>query len=194
MAFLDTLKNKTEDLKSRTKSMGNQLSDMARDSSEQRRLESEIKKLDADIENAYKAIGRNVFESRQAGTEPEVDARIRAVSDMLAQIAEKRKRIEAIKSQIVCPNCGKLMPAGTLFCTACGRSMEKREAPADNRPRCPRCGDIVDPGDVFCMTCGTKLGSAAAQDGSPAAATEQAPEETPAETPAEKEESEDVLS
>ena len=150
MAFLDNLVN-------RTKSMGNQLSDKARDTGEQYRLESEIRKLNGEIESAFTTLGKALFASRVDGLETDFDAPIREIIAMKEKIEEKRRRIEAIKSQIVCPNCGKLMPEGTLICTACGRSMKKRETPDDGKLRCPQCGKVIESGDAFCMKCGAPL-------------------------------------
>ena len=152
MAFFDNLKNKTI-------SMGNQVSDMARNSSEQWKLEGEIRKLNADIDAVYMAIGKAVFDERMTGEKADPEEQIRAILDLKKQIEEKEQKIDEIKSRIPCPNCGKIMPAGTNFCTYCGSPMEKQEQEPvrGEELRCPNCGRPVQPSHAFCMNCGAKL-------------------------------------
>lgn len=54
------------------------------------------------------------------------------------------------------PDCGKPVPPGQLFCTACGTPVQE---PKDMTIRCsnPACGAVVSAGQRFCMTCGTRL-------------------------------------
>ena len=158
MAFYDRFFN-------RTRNLGNNLSNKARDSSEQRRLESEIRQLNKEIESIYTELGRKLFDSKVNGTENEYDTEVQRALDLQGMISAKNQRIEEIRSQIVCPNCGRMMPAGTTICTACGKFMIKdtaEEVPAIEMhdpeiKYCPICGAANEPDAVFCNDCGTPL-------------------------------------
>lgn len=52
---------------------------------------------------------------------------------------------------VVCPSCGKTVPAGSKFCPECGKTMAATKF-------CPECGAKVSAGAKFCPECGKKLG------------------------------------
>ena len=52
---------------------------------------------------------------------------------------------------MVCPSCGKTVPAGSKFCPECGKAMSATKF-------CPECGAKVSAGAKFCPECGKKLG------------------------------------
>jgi hypothetical protein len=52
-----------------------------------------------------------------------------------------------------CPQCGRPLVPGALFCPGCGA--QARQAPAE--PVCA-CGARYKPGAVFCTSCGRRLG------------------------------------
>ena len=56
---------------------------------------------------------------------------------------------------LVCPKCGKPLPARAKFCLECGEQIGE---PATNTQEivCPACGATVPPGK-FCLECGNKL-------------------------------------
>lgn len=67
----------------------------------------------------------------------------------------------------VCPNCGKVITPGNIFCTGCGWKVEKSSNEIKETPmvieektlekRCPQCNVIVDEEQKFCISCGMKL-------------------------------------
>lgn len=52
---------------------------------------------------------------------------------------------------MVCPSCGKTVPAGSKFCPECGKAVSATKF-------CPECGAKVSAGAKFCPECGKKLG------------------------------------
>ncbi|WP_026659567.1 zinc ribbon domain-containing protein [Butyrivibrio sp. AC2005] len=70
------------------------------------------------------------------------------------------EKIRDLKGESLCPKCGKLLPKGAAFCTACGEKIQKSEpapvAPATGKV-CPNCGKQLSEDAVFCTGCGTKV-------------------------------------
>lgn len=68
-------------------------------------------------------------------------------------------------NRVICPSCGKSVPAGTKFCSYCGAPMEQTPVaaavPAEPQVRgerhCPNCGEVIEPGAKFCVKCGTRI-------------------------------------
>ena len=60
----------------------------------------------------------------------------------------------------VCPNCGKVLSEGAMFCSGCGTKFEEAAAPvAEAAPAkvfCANCGTELEEGTLFCPNCGTK--------------------------------------
>ena len=65
-----------------------------------------------------------------------------------------------ITSGKVCPNCGKTLSEGALFCSGCGTKFEEAPAAeAEETPAkafCANCGTELEEGTLFCPNCGTK--------------------------------------
>ena len=94
-------------------------------------------------------------------------------------------------SEIVCPSCGTLAPAGAVFCDNCGFDL-RHVAPsspaaspavappeaASGGPNCPVCGHPNVPGAVFCENCGAEMSA------SPASQPVSEPVAIPVEAPA----------
>lgn len=60
---------------------------------------------------------------------------------------------EAPNEKIVCPSCGKEVPAGAKFCFECGQKIEILK---EDEVICPKCGKKVHKGK-FCLECGASL-------------------------------------
>ncbi|MCR4754745.1 MAG: zinc-ribbon domain-containing protein [Lachnospiraceae bacterium] len=60
----------------------------------------------------------------------------------------------------VCPNCGKALSEGALFCSGCGTKFEAapvaEEPAAPAKVFCANCGTELEEGTLFCPNCGTK--------------------------------------
>jgi hypothetical protein len=73
-------------------------------------------------------------------------------------IARQRVLAKAKSGAASCPNCGGSIPAGTRFCTNCGKQLVT--VPIESAPAatyCPGCGKANAAGQRFCTNCGTAL-------------------------------------
>ena len=116
--------------------------------------------LDAQSESA-RIVKEALAEERKRGDELVADAS-RLLDEKLRKIDEEMKKT-AMKNSTgaVCPNCGKSVESGAVFCTFCGTRISDAEA-ADMREEipediCPNCGVQIKPGQLFCVKCGAKL-------------------------------------
>ncbi len=62
----------------------------------------------------------------------------------------------------VCPNCGKTMNPGAIFCSGCGSKYVEPKAPVpgaevDEKIFCPNCGVQLSSDSEFCPNCGNKI-------------------------------------
>ena len=59
----------------------------------------------------------------------------------------------------VCPNCGKQLSEGALFCSGCGTKFEENFVKIEKSVRviCSNCGTELDPDVAFCPNCGSKV-------------------------------------
>jgi membrane protease subunit (stomatin/prohibitin family) len=53
---------------------------------------------------------------------------------------------------ITCPGCNAAIPAGSKFCSNCGKAVP-------TGPTCPKCNAAIDPTAKFCAACGASLAS-----------------------------------
>ncbi len=62
---------------------------------------------------------------------------------------------ESTAEQVICEDCNATYPAGTNFCSKCGKPTKPLAA------TCPKCNVVLLPGAVFCHRCGTNVTSRA---------------------------------
>lgn len=175
-------------LTSKVTNVSNQLAGKAKNMSDTSRLEQDIKSLNLARQNQFTAIGKAMYDyvsGGREGDEPDYSGFIASIDDINRKIDENTRRIEEIRSQIVCPDCGKSIPAGSETCPFCGAytvkpAVQPAEAAAGTVPYyeqppvtaadvqevlCPHCGARVRPGDLFCMSCGSRLDGEGPQTG-----------------------------
>lgn len=60
-----------------------------------------------------------------SGTAADYEVIMRQIDGILQQIQEKKAAKQEIMNRVICPSCGKSVPAGTKFCSYCGAPMEQ---------------------------------------------------------------------
>ena len=66
-----------------------------------------------------------------------------------------------LQGQMVCVNCGTVIPYGSVFCRACGKKADEKQE-GDNEAdhavlKCKNCGMTLESGATFCTGCGTRV-------------------------------------
>lgn len=59
-----------------------------------------------------------------SGAAADYEVIMRQIDGILQQIQEKKAAKQEIMNRVICPSCGKSVPAGTKFCSYCGAPME----------------------------------------------------------------------
>lgn len=160
MSFLDQLSAKVN--------QGfNQVTSQTKDFTEQVKIENEIKNLEKAAQANYEELGRAMYNASRhpSGEAADYEVIMRQIDGILQQIQEKKAAKQEIMNRVICPSCGKSVPAGTKFCSYCGAPMEQTPVavavPAEpqmgGERHCPNCGEGIEPGAKFCVKCGTRI-------------------------------------
>lgn len=167
MSFLDQLSAKVN--------QGfNQVTSQTKDFTEQVKIENEIKNLEKAAQANYEELGRAMYNASRhsSGEAADYEVIMRQIDGILQQIQEKKAAKQEIMNRVICPSCGKSVPAGTKFCSYCGAPMEQTPVaaavPAEpqvhdgerqmgGERHCPNCGEVIEPGAKFCVKCGTRI-------------------------------------
>ena len=188
MSFLDQLSAKVN--------QGfNQVTSQTKDFTEQVKIENEIKNLEKAAQANYEELGRAMYNASRhssgeavsvgnvssaegaagaasSGVAANYEVIMRQIDGILQQIQEKKAAKQEIMNRVICPSCGKSVPAGTKFCSYCGAPMEQTPVaaavPAEpqvyggerqmgGERHCPNCGEVIEPGAKFCVKCGTRI-------------------------------------
>ncbi len=137
MSFLDQLSAKVN--------QGfNQVTSQTKDFTEQVKIENEIKNLEKAAQANYEELGRAMYNASRhssgeaafsgedvstgtasSGAAADYEVIMRQIDGILQQIQEKKAAKQEIMNRVICPSCGKSVPAGTKFCSYCGAPMEQ---------------------------------------------------------------------
>lgn len=120
MSFLDQLSAKVN--------QGfNQVTSQTKDFTEQVKIENEIKNLEKAAQANYEELGRAMYNASRhsSGEAADYEVIMRQIDVILQQIREKKAAKQEIMNRVICPSCGKSVPAGTKFCSYCGAPMEQ---------------------------------------------------------------------
>ena len=120
MSFLDQLS-------ARVNQGFNQVTSQTKDFTEQVKIENEIKNLEKAAQANYEELGRAMYNASRhsSGAAADYEVIMRQIDGILQQIQEKKAAKQEIMNRVICPSCGKSVPAGTKFCSYCGAPMEQ---------------------------------------------------------------------
>ena len=176
-----------EDFGKKVSATANTATSKTKDFAAQKKLESDIHGLENNKKAYFTRIGEMIYQAELSGLAPaQYDEIIEAIRGLDQQIAEKKEQIRALKEQIACPRCGKMIPMQAQFCPYCGESFvpmpayegnkepssaggeeQVKSAAADAEQEaqqkiCPVCGNSTETENRFCPACGAKLEEAEA--------------------------------
>ena len=68
-----------------------------------------------------------------------------------------------LEGQMMCENCGSVIPFGSMYCNVCGKKADEKQADSGEAVgqtfsrKCKKCGAELGTDSLFCMSCGTKI-------------------------------------
>lgn len=85
----------------------------------------DIAALESRLNKSYGALGRLCFENygNDENTPDEIKALIAEIENEIEAIALAREELAKIKSNRVCPTCGKAVSDNSAFCNHCGEKL-----------------------------------------------------------------------
>lgn len=153
MAFFDKLSKTVTEASQKTIAKTKELADTSR-------LNSLISDEEKTITNQYFQIGKLYVSLHKDDYEDDFAGMIAAIADAEAKIRDYKNQIQDIKGVQRCEKCGAEVANGAAFCSSCGASMPKIQAPvAADVVKCENCGTEVKKGMRFCTSCGKPMQS-----------------------------------
>lgn len=148
----------------------NQVASQTKDFTDQVKIENEIKNLEKAVNACYEELGRAMYNASRnpSDTPAKYEETMQKIDGILQQIQEKKESKQEIANKVICPSCGKSVPAGTKCCNFCGAMITPTEpvSPAEEAPtapvhneekHCPSCGGVIPAGSIFCTQCGARI-------------------------------------
>lgn len=147
--------------------LGKMASEATAKAVEQAKVLTEVTKLNSQIADEEKRINENYLRIGKLYIEIHADDYEEDFSEMLAAIAESKKKIQAYKLQIQdvrgvvrCGKCGAEVAKNAAFCGACGERMPSIDAvDVVVKSRCIKCGSEITEDMRFCTCCGAAVAS-----------------------------------
>lgn len=151
MAFFDKLSKTVSEASQKTIAKTKELADTSR-------LNTMISEQEKIITNQYFQIGKLYVSIHKENYEDDFSGMIAAIAEAEAKIRDYKKQIQDIKGVQRCEKCGAEVPNGAAFCSSCGATMPKIQAPEPtDYVKCENCGTNVKKGMRFCTSCGKPM-------------------------------------
>ena len=108
-------------------------------------------------------LGQLFYEENKANEN--VDSKYYSLVDTIAKLELNRigfyKNKLRLQGQMMCENCGTVIPYGSIFCNSCGKRADEREAGNSSAAvgsgrKCAKCGAPMEEDSLFCVSCGAK--------------------------------------
>lgn len=129
---------------------------------------SEMDKVKESIAQTEEEIRHKIFQLGQAYYDENKDKKEGQVPhfDLINQIVKLEHNRKAfyknklrLEGQMICENCGKIIPYGSVYCSECGSKADEKQESAgtEDVPKCKKCGAPLRPDSQFCTSCGTPV-------------------------------------
>lgn len=104
---------------------GKEAADAAKKVAEVANLKGKISGLETEIRKNYAKIGEAYYEAyKDAEVTCEFEDYVQAIRDAKKAAEELKYKVNEIKGEVQCRNCGNQIKAGTAFCPNCGTKVE----------------------------------------------------------------------
>lgn len=92
--------------------------------------------LNGEIKCKYEKLGQMIYDMVKSGVKEDeaFNAAIAEIDAAKAELAEIGTKIDALKNEVTCPECGAKTKNDNSFCPKCGAKLPVVEAPAEEAP------------------------------------------------------------
>lgn len=113
-----------DDLKGSLFAAGRDVSQKAKEVSEVAKLKMDIRTKEDFVEKQYAILGRTYYEANKDNVGEKDAEQFRVITEAIEEIARMNQQVLDIQGVVQCPNCGKKVPAGNVFCSDCGARLD----------------------------------------------------------------------
>lgn len=97
------------------------------------KLKIKESQLNGDIKNKYEKLGEMIYQMAKSETKDDnaFALMVSEIDDCFARLSEISEKIDVLRGEIACPNCGKKTKDENAYCPSCGTKLPVREEPAE---------------------------------------------------------------
>ena len=118
MAFFDNLSEMISE-------KGKEAANVAKKMAEIANLKGRIAGVETEIKKNYRKIGEAYYEAyKNAEVSCEFEEYVQAIREAKANVAEMTSKLNELKGDSECKQCGNTVKAGSSFCSNCGAKVE----------------------------------------------------------------------
>lgn len=128
------------------------------------RVMENIAQVESELQQKIFQLGQMYYEDNKNNSD--IEEKYFVQIDLINKLSMNRKSFYQnklrLEGQMMCENCGSVIPYGSMFCNVCGGKVDEKQentAPVvnPNEAKCKKCGAVLDADSVFCASCGTKV-------------------------------------
>lgn len=134
-----------------------------REPTEMERVTENIAQVEGEIRQKVYQLGQLYYEEHKDNED--TGSKYYSLVDAISKLEFNRmgfyKNKLRLQGQMMCENCGAVIPYGSVFCGTCGKKADEKqvgsgaEMPAGKR--CAACGAPLEADSLFCASCGAKV-------------------------------------
>lgn len=133
---------------------------------EMERVMENIAQVEGEIQQRIFQLGQLYYEDHRNGSDAE--EKYYTLIDLINKLDLNRvgfyKNKLRLEGQMMCENCGSVIPYGSMYCNICGKKADEKQetagedsAAAQSTLKCKACGAQLEEGSLFCVSCGAKV-------------------------------------
>ncbi len=134
-----------ENIKDSLFAAGRDVSQKAKEVSEVAKLKMDIHAKEDFVEKQFAILGRAYYEVKKDNVSAEEEEQFAVIKEALDEIERMNQQMLDIQGVVVCPNCGKKVPADNCYCSACGAKLDDVVVDAEVVSEEPVTEDTVEP-------------------------------------------------
>ena len=134
-----------ENIKDSLFAAGRDVSQKAKEVSEVAKLKMDIHAKEDFVEKQFAILGRAYYEVKKDNVSAEEEEQFEVIKEALDEIERMNQQMLDIQGVVVCPNCGKKVPADNCYCSTCGAKLDDVVVDAEVVSEEPVTEDTVEP-------------------------------------------------
>lgn len=137
---------------------------MTKEPTEMDRVMENIAQVESEIQQKIFQLGQMYYEENKNNCE--MEEKYFAIVDLINKLDFNRKGFYKnklrLEGQMMCENCGSVIPYGSMYCSICGQKADEKQENAGTvvnveAVKCKQCGMVLEEGSRFCVSCGAKV-------------------------------------